>query len=243
MTSQSLTISDVQIKQDAQGRYCLNDLHKAAGGEKRHQPSRWLIIQQTIELIEELKSTPRIQGVEQNQPVDVINGGVNRGTYADKELVYAYATWISAKFFLRVIRAYDSLVTQKSTASPYISEKEARLLQKAIISVAAGSQSKSLYTKLYDGYGITTYHHVPAGKLNEALVFLGLNPPEMPNYVLVDAREFEALKLPAPAPKVEKFEPIAAGCVVIPIKEYDKSKQLNDILESLKFQLRVAGFI
>ena len=115
-SAQILTISNISIKQDAQGRFCLNDLHKASGGLKIHQPSNWTALQQTKDLIAEIiaeKSTPEILGVEQNQPLAVINGGNNRGTYADKELVYAYATWISAKFFLRVIRAYDAMVNQK----------------------------------------------------------------------------------------------------------------------------------
>lgn len=33
------------------GRYCLNDFHKAAGGEQRHQPRYWLANQQTQELV------------------------------------------------------------------------------------------------------------------------------------------------------------------------------------------------
>ena len=48
---QTLVIADTIIHQDADGRYCINDLHQAAGGEKRHQPSNWLQNQQTIELI------------------------------------------------------------------------------------------------------------------------------------------------------------------------------------------------
>ena len=47
----TLVIADTIIHQDADGRYCINDLHQAAGGEKRHQPSNWLQNQQTIELI------------------------------------------------------------------------------------------------------------------------------------------------------------------------------------------------
>ena len=62
------------------------------------------------------KSTPVILGVEQNQPLDVVNGGKFRGTYAAKELVYAYAAWISAKFFLTVIRAYDAIVSKPAYA-------------------------------------------------------------------------------------------------------------------------------
>jgi hypothetical protein len=90
---------------DAEGRYCLNDLHRAAGGEKRHQPSDWLRLQQTQDLVAELATTsiPGIPGIESKQGL---------GTYVAKELVYAYAMWISAAFHLKVIRAYDAMVTQ-----------------------------------------------------------------------------------------------------------------------------------
>ncbi len=36
-TSVVLTIANVSIGQDSQSRYCLNDLHKAAGNDKRYQ--------------------------------------------------------------------------------------------------------------------------------------------------------------------------------------------------------------
>lgn len=101
MNAIALTISDALVRQDDSGRYCLNDLHKAAGGEKRHQPSNWLQVQQTQELINEIE-IPGIPGIVSKQGL---------GTFAVKELVYAYAMWISASFALRVIRAYDALAT------------------------------------------------------------------------------------------------------------------------------------
>lgn len=112
-------ISHVAIRQDDQGRYCLNDLHKAAGNEKRHAPNEWLRTQQAKELIAEFELEPGIPGSKNEAGIPAIKtlrGRGIQGTYVVKELVYAYAMWISAKFHLQVIRAYDALQhTQPAT--------------------------------------------------------------------------------------------------------------------------------
>lgn len=41
MNTQVISIDTIAIKQDQEGRYCLNDLHKAAGDERRHEPLNW----------------------------------------------------------------------------------------------------------------------------------------------------------------------------------------------------------
>lgn len=118
----ALTITGVAIRQDEQGRYCLNDLHKASGGHSNHRPSKWLRYDQAKALIEEIdRETPQpespILGFGANQLEALIRASNSvRGhgitaTYVVKELVYAYAMWISPAFNLRVIRAYDALVT------------------------------------------------------------------------------------------------------------------------------------
>ncbi|MCW1825686.1 KilA-N domain-containing protein [Enterobacter asburiae] len=101
----SIVISDIVIHQDAEGRYSINDLHKAAGGEKRHYPAKWLRSDQVKAIVELLN----IQ-ICTFTPVRTIRG-CNGGTYVCKELVYAYAMWIDAEFYLKVIRAYDALVS------------------------------------------------------------------------------------------------------------------------------------
>ena len=100
-----LIITDVAIRQDSHNRYCLNDLHKAAGNENKHKTANWLRQQQVIDLIELLEYE---QSTEEHRVIFVKQGV---GTFAVKELVYAYAMWISPVFNLQVIRAYDALVT------------------------------------------------------------------------------------------------------------------------------------
>lgn len=105
--SAALVISNTAVRQDAAGRYCLNDLHRAAGGNKRHSPSRWTRSDGYRDLVAEL--TPEMEF----DPAVSVRGGASPGTYVCDDLVYAYAMWVSAKFCLRVIRAYKSQTGQE----------------------------------------------------------------------------------------------------------------------------------
>lgn len=49
-----LMIAGVEIHQDPDGRFSLNDFHRAAGGEDRHRPSRWVENQQAQDLVEKI---------------------------------------------------------------------------------------------------------------------------------------------------------------------------------------------
>ncbi|CAH0528408.1 hypothetical protein CTH30272_02092 [Allocatenococcus thiocycli] len=84
--------------------YSLNDLHKASGNNKNHQPAFFMRVDQTKELIDEINRSANMQIA-----VETKRGGANQGTWVCKELVYAYAMWISAKFHLQVIRAFDAM--------------------------------------------------------------------------------------------------------------------------------------
>lgn len=101
----NITILNTAIKQDKKGLFCINDIHKAAGSKNKHKPSYWLSNQLTKELIAEISSDGGI-------PLSVVRGGLNQGTYVCKELVYAYAMWINAKFHLHVIRTFDEVIQQ-----------------------------------------------------------------------------------------------------------------------------------
>jgi hypothetical protein len=102
--NQPIVIETFTIRQDAEGRYCLNDLHKASGGLEKDRPLQWLRSSQADGLIKELESA-RICAVSTKM-------GRNGGSFVVRELVYAYAMWISPAFNLKVIRAFDRLQTQ-----------------------------------------------------------------------------------------------------------------------------------
>ena len=123
-----LVIVDTVISQDAEGRYSLNDLHRAAGGEKRHEPSRFTRLDSTQALVRELEHSP-----EMGSALKTVNGGTNPGTFVVKELVYAYAMWISPAFHLKVIRAYDALATAAANTGISIDE----IVQKVLPALTA----------------------------------------------------------------------------------------------------------
>lgn len=98
----SIIVCNTQVSMNKDGLYSLNDLHKAAGGENRHRPSIWVDNNQTKELIEEISKV----GIP---TLVTVKGGKNQGTYACKELLFAYALWIDNRIFLKIIKAVDDL--------------------------------------------------------------------------------------------------------------------------------------
>lgn len=68
-----LAIEGIFVRRDSAGRFCLNDFQRAAGGEERHNPNRWLRSEMAAQLIAEL--TPDMAFA----PVDVVRGGSTLG--------------------------------------------------------------------------------------------------------------------------------------------------------------------
>jgi hypothetical protein len=177
MNALTLAISGISIRQDSEGRFCLNDLHKSSGNNPKHQPAFFARRKQTAELIEELKASANSQ-----TPLATLNDGINNGTYAVKELVYAYAMWISAKFHIAVIRAYDSMVMSnqpETKALPLpnrITEPEALRFRLSMQAHCKRDRVmyKTLYRKVYEHFNITEYAHIPAGRLSEAAKVAGI---------------------------------------------------------------------
>lgn len=117
LVKKAIAIDGIEIRTDVDGRFCLNDLHKASGADVKNKPSNFLQNDKTQALVRELIVDGNPSSV-QIQPVSVVRGGLEQGTYVVKELVYAYAMWISAVFHLKVIRTFDSVATGRAPALP-----------------------------------------------------------------------------------------------------------------------------
>lgn len=117
LPSVQINIDGAAIHHDRHGRFCLNDLHQASGGERKNQPQYFLDNVKTQELVQELIDT----GIPVS-PAEVVRGGLNQGTYVVKQIVYAYAMWISAKFHLKVINSFDALINHRQQLPQSFSE-------------------------------------------------------------------------------------------------------------------------
>jgi len=180
--TQALTVLNTDIRIH-DGLYSLNDLHKASGAEEKHAPNRWLRIDQTKALIAEIEQTPDLAFA----PVKSVRGGPGgSGTYACKELVYAYAMWISAKFHLAVIRAFDALVSGQAPAlpePPTITKAQAGELA-ALVAERAGETGKNrayYWSRFNHHFRLARYRDLPAEKFDEAVEYIRTMPDEQGN--------------------------------------------------------------
>lgn len=99
MSQSIIAIGETNVRQ-YDGLYSLNDLHKASGGDVSKRPGEFMRLSQTQELAAEIANA----GI----PAFTSKRGAHGGTYVCKELVYAYANWISPAFYLAMIRFFDT---------------------------------------------------------------------------------------------------------------------------------------
>lgn len=167
-----LFLCSTHVRQDDAGRYRINDLHAAAvasGVTKDIRPNEFFSSRSTLELISELTATEIsvTEKINDLAPINVVKGfDIDQGTYVCKEMVYAYAMWISPAFMLQVIRTFDAVVTGKlaettkalssSDSFAYDLEKEVRYLHD-VLAVEGYQMTTLLPEKRLKELRITAY--------------------------------------------------------------------------------------
>lgn len=178
-------LDDTYVRQDEHGRYSLNDLHQAGGGDPIHRPNQFLRLDQAKALIAEME-TAQICAVSTTE-------GRGGGTYVARELVYAYAMWISPAFHLKVIQTFDAVMTGKSVGRASTEVMAGEVPLSAL--VVAQQQSWRLMDRIKAEQSGPVRAHLYA-QLAEVLRVLGKTPPPL------NALGYEAPEVP---PAVTEF--------------------------------------
>ena len=210
----ALTLGNITVRQQ-NGLFSLNDLHKAAGGEAKHQPALFMRMEQTQALITEIGNSTDSQSFKTKE-------GRNGGTYACRELVIAYAAWISAAFHLKVIRVFLAATTRPTNpAIDYdrISPAQAQDLKEIVAAIVqAGIQGYGeTWARLQRKFKVNSYLELPATQHLEARAYLLAKLPKG------DAGA--AIEQPAPLPSLDPFNAQAMAAA---------SKQANEYFDAAR---------
>lgn len=189
----NLILSNTHTVHEFNGLYSLNDLHKASGGADKHRPSFFLRNQETKELIAEIENSncANLHSLKNKQIAVMTTEGKKGGTFVCRELVIRYGMWISPKFSLMVIRAFDALNTGAIPCldRPRLSDFQAYTLQQAVKAKCGGNRShyQALYRTLYNAFGVNSYKNILADDFDEAMAIVGRFNP---NPINITEREF-----------------------------------------------------
>lgn len=166
--STQLTILKTSIR-TFENLYSLNDLHLASGGEDKHRPAFFIRLDTTKDLVKEIENEN--SDVQICTSIKSLRTGVNKGTWACEELALAYATWISQKFHLVVLRAFFAMhkgeaqnMAQIAPAEPEpkpdltITYDQAYWIAKYLVRAKAfAKEIEVFHRKMYEDLGIPRY--------------------------------------------------------------------------------------
>ena len=101
-----LTISDTSVRMDKEGRYCLNDLHRAAIAEGKatdsHRPANFMRgagIEAFAQILSEAQKRASVVTIKGNKS----------GTYGVELIAIRYAAWIDPAFEIRVYQTFQAV--------------------------------------------------------------------------------------------------------------------------------------
>ena len=106
-----IAIQETPIHQNKDGLYSLNDIHRIAGGDAKDQPSNWLRLDKTKELIEAYS--------EELQSTINTKAGRYGGTYVCKDLAYDYAAWIDRTVYVKLLQSIEDLEIIKNALNNF----------------------------------------------------------------------------------------------------------------------------
>lgn len=106
--SKLVIIENTLVRQDTFGRYCLNDLHRAAVAQGKatesQRPSVFLRSEGISAFVQKLSEALK------SASVNIIKGGLESGSWADELVAIRYAAWIEPAFEVQVYEQFRDSV-------------------------------------------------------------------------------------------------------------------------------------
>lgn len=97
----NLVLNGTEIRSDEFGRYCLTDIYRASNLPAHKRPVKF-------EATQTFKGVQDVLKVRTGtfNPYEKTRGRYNGGTWACKEMLIAYAMWVSPEFMVKVIDVF-----------------------------------------------------------------------------------------------------------------------------------------
>lgn len=115
VAASATVIESISIRRDAEGRYSLNDLHRAAmmagKATESQRPGEFLRSDSVKAFVAAYDASESDAGFTAS--VHSVKGGKSQGTYAAELIAIRYAAWIDPSFEVKVYRTFQS-AAQKS---------------------------------------------------------------------------------------------------------------------------------
>ena len=162
----NLTILKTAIR-TFENLYSLNDLHIASGAEAKHQPSLFIRLDATQELISEIQKETDKENILQS-----FRSGVNRGTYACEELVIAYAMWISPKFHLIVLRAFLAMHRNQPQQKTTVDDRTGLRNAVSFLVNKKGLIYSEVYQLIHQQFGVEHIDELSQEQLSQAIKYI-----------------------------------------------------------------------
>lgn len=164
-----IVIENTVVRQDAFGRYCLNDLHRAAVAQGKatesQRPSNFLRGEGIASFVQSLSNA------QKRASVNVIKGGLESGTWADELVAIRYAAWIEPTFEVQVYEQFRNSVkgsngvlvekVQAGLAMLAFYKQELRIAPSAMLGAMKKLQSSLGMPDILPAYAVDT----PAGSI------------------------------------------------------------------------------
>lgn len=146
-----IAIEGVKVRQDDEGRYCLNDLHKAAmaaGKATAAQRPNQFLRTDTVQGFIDALETAQISAVS----AVVTKEGRGGGSYAVELVAIRYAAWIDPAFEIQVYETFQALRRGEVELARGSADREKARLESRFLADAVK------YSRTDEGKAVSHYH-------------------------------------------------------------------------------------